>query len=112
MKKEKFTPGPWMLGSVREINNNEMGGVLEIMPEYEPDGWHTPVCWINGNGKMETGANARLISQAPAMYKLLESAVSLWGFMANDFSLSVTERMAAKNKHAEAKAVLMAIDGE
>lgn len=64
------TPGPWKIGIVeepQEVKKMSHGARLPILtPDSDEANYH-PVCWVNGNGRMETGANARLIAAAPEL---------------------------------------------
>ncbi len=67
----KFTKGQWMLDdSPDEYNGNIF--------TYDPDGSYIGIARIKGldyiDFKTEAQANARLITAAPKMYRLLEDA--------------------------------------
>lgn len=99
-EKASFTPGPWHL----RLNGKHDGDRTVTASNQD-------ICHMDGgpNDNSEVLANARLIAAAPEMFDLVQSALSLWGFMVNDLSLSKDERAAAQRNLEKARQVVGAI---
>jgi len=96
---EGYTPGPWTLIAGRTFETSD--GVFSLSYRTNPE---TGERLFRSPEALD--ANARLIAAAPEMYELLQSAVSLWGFMKSDPSLPQDEREAAQRSYDKAKAVM------
>ena len=105
----QHTPGPWRVETWRYPQGH--GDIVTIQTDQDAI---STVCdlWRDGEHSTdERNANGRLITAAPEMCALLQSAVSCWGFMATDMSHGADERNAAKVARDEARALLATIDG-
>lgn len=100
-----FTPGPWRA---------EYGRYGEQWTVIASNRTVVAQCSAGMTSDPEQGPrsrqfDAKLIAAAPEMFDLVQSALSLWGFMVNDLSLSKDERAAAQRNLEKARQVVGAI---
>lgn len=100
-----FTPGPWRA---------EYGRYGEQWAVIASNRTVVAQCSAGMTSDPEQGSrsrqfDAKLIAAAPEMFDLVQSALSLWGFMVNDLSLSKDERAAAQRNLEKARQVVGAI---
>lgn len=90
----------WRRNNIKELQNNHWLCPSEVDGSYEGDGF-TPICRVYGaknytndigfsRSTEECEANARLIEQAPVMWKLLKQIVEITDFTGSTSSNGAT----------------------
>ena len=81
-----YTPGPWKVdeqGAIRWHKGGHFSAGVKAIAVFKRENGHgTPVAWVRPYGYKydflgSPEADARLIAQAPALYKLLKGIVAL-----------------------------------
>ena len=81
----------------------------DVVEGDRPSAIYPVACVIDLPGQPNNG---HLLAEAPALLDIARLAVSCWGFMANDLSVSKDERAAALRARDNARDVIARATGE